>query len=1265
MVPNKWLPVRPRMSNTTYYDPSVADARFPFAGQNQSFCPVTEQAANHGYLPPLYLQEPLADATNRLNRAIQRKVLLAYIQYKNSAALSGNDAPAYFANYMHSTVCCQYVCRCTKFFSLASHYDGCRDARCDICNTVRYNAVVDTFRPDFEHVKGGLLRVTGSVDSGQPTYGSSEAMQPLLKRLKLENPTAPCFPCHGMFYTMAPSHVQPSYAELPPMVQFSESPVSYNSEVTEVGVELLPKLLDGSTIANRMGMNMEVNTELLPYLREDSTSAKEMELLPKPIEDSTSAKEMDKTMEMNIELLPKPIEDSTSPKEMGHNMEEWSIELISKLMEDSPSDKEISMEEEDIKLIPRLIEDSTSAKEINMNIEEENVQLMSKLIEDSSNAKEMGKDVAESFPGPPEVVIAGYKVVETDPVGSHREEDIGFINVTDNADNARYHFNNLEINALPSFSEELAAGCEEGETEARANSTQAELATKTELIAQESNGRKEIKLESLKQRGVSLIENFTAQQIKEHISSLRECIDQDLGKKEGANRRVNVDGKNSCQLCGADKLSLAPAPIYCSSCCARIRRSAKYYSIPEVDGIRYCLCSTCYKLSRSESITTSGILVSKAKLIKKINDEEAEEWWVQCDKCKSWQHQICALFNEKKNKEKKDCFLCPKCCLEEIENGEHKPPLVKTVFGAKDLPPTMLSDHLEQRLFRCLQKNREEKAKATGMSIDEVPEVEGLVVREVLSTQKLVKVNEKLLDILKDGNYPAEFPYKSKVILLFQKIDGADVCLFIMYAQEFGAECSQPNQRCVYISYLDSVKYFRPEAETAAASGEPLRTVVYHEIMIGYLDYCKKRGFATCYIWACPPKKGEDYIFYFHPEIQKIPKSDKLRQWHKTMLLKAAKMGIVVGLTNLYDQFFSTGQYNSKVTAANLPYFDGDYWSGAAEDVIKHIEKASGEDSKKNKKIVSKRTLKAMGHTNPPGHATKDILLMQKLGQNILPMKEDFIIAHLQFVCVCCHRAILDGWRWFCRMCKSFQLCGRCHDAEQYVYKDSTHTSCNGEKHSLSRIMVDVPYDTDDNDASMDSGLFENRYRFLLFCQKNNYQFDTLRRAKHSSMMILYYLHNPTSLLAETTCCICDKDTPLDQCWQCKTCSDFFVCAACYHRHGCSLHVHKLSLHPSAVDSSAENRETLKKGLSKLLEVLLHASGCDHCSHPECRLMKKLFFHSKVCTVRAAGGCKHCNKIWFILRQHSRSCKESDCNVPRCRDIKQHAQSLALKPAAF
>lgn len=83
----------------------------------------------------------------------------------------------------------------------------------------------------------------------------------------------------------------------------------------------------------------------------------------------------------------------------------------------------------------------------------------------------------------------------------------------------------------------------------------------------------------------------------------------------------------------------------------------------------------------------------------------------------------------------------------------------------------------------------------------------------------------------------------------------------------------------VYLSYLDSIKYLRPEMEACSKQGMSVRTLVYHELLEAYLDWAKMRGFTSLYIWACPPMNGDDYIMHCHPSRQKTPKADKLREW--------------------------------------------------------------------------------------------------------------------------------------------------------------------------------------------------------------------------------------------------------------------------------------------------------------------------------------------------------------------------------------------------
>lgn len=61
--------------------------------------------------------------------------------------------------------------------------------------------------------------------------------------------------------------------------------------------------------------------------------------------------------------------------------------------------------------------------------------------------------------------------------------------------------------------------------------------------------------------------------------------------------------------------------------------------------------------------------------------------------------------------------------------------------------------------------------------------------------------------------------------------------------------------RRVYISYLDSIHFFKPRL---------LRTAVYHEILIGYLEYVKKLGWVESSLTHCSVLQPCSRYFIYH-----------------------------------------------------------------------------------------------------------------------------------------------------------------------------------------------------------------------------------------------------------------------------------------------------------------------------------------------------------------------------------------------------------------
>lgn len=157
--------------------------------------------------------------------------------------------------------------------------------------------------------------------------------------------------------------------------------------------------------------------------------------------------------------------------------------------------------------------------------------------------------------------------------------------------------------------------------------------------------------------------------------------------------------------------------------------------------------------------------------------------------------------------------------------------------------------------------------------------------------------------------------------------------------------------------------------------------------------------------------------------------------------------------------------------------------------------------------------------------------------------------------------------------------------------------------------MPPLPDNTEDVDEPQPNEHFETRQSLLNLCQGNHYQFDQLRRAKHSSMMVLYHLHNPDAPKFVPTCSYCKQSIIASQQFHCRSC-DVDFCTDCVRRYGQSVHQHSLTVKGGAAPTivTEEQRKERERSIKLHMQLLNHAANCPKCESKNCARMKVSVF---------------------------------------------------------
>lgn len=662
----------------------------------------------------------------------------------------------------------------------------------------------------------------------------------------------------------------------------------------------------------------------------------------------------------------------------------------------------------------------------------------------------------------------------------------------------------------------------------------------------------------------------------------------------------------SLGYCCGRKFEFSPQTLCCygKQLCT-IPRDAAYFSYQN----RYHFCEKCFTEIQGDNVTLGDdpaqpqTTISKDQFEKKKNDMLDPEPFVDCKECGRKMHQICVLHFDIIWP---SGFVCDNCLK---KTGRTRK---ENKFCAKRLQTTRLGCHLEDRVNKFLRRQNH-------------PEAGEVSVRVVASSDKIVEVKPGMKSRFVDtGEMPESFPYRTKALFAFEEIDGVEVCFFGMHVQEYGSDCPLPNTRRVYISYLDSIHFFRPRS---------LRTAVYHEILIGYLEYVKKLGYVTGHIWACPPSEGDDYIFHCHPPDQKIPKPKRLQEWYKKMLDKAFAERII----HDYKDIFKQATEDRLTSAKELPYFEGDFWPNVLEESIKELEQEE-EERKKEESTAACET--------PEGCPGDSKNAKKKNNKKTNKNKSSMSRANK----------------------KKTSMPNVCNDLSQKLYATmEKHKEVFFVIHFYAGPVINSLPPISDPDPLLSCDLMDGRDAFLTLARDKHWEFSSLRRSKWSTLCMLVELHTQGQDRFVYTCNECKHH--VETRWHCTVCEDYDLCVNCYNLKS---HEHKMVKWGLGLDDEGNSQgeaqskspqESRRLSIQRCIQSLVHACQCRNanCSLPSCQKMKRVVQHTKGCKRKTNGGCPVCKQLIALCCYHAKHCQENKCPVPFCLNIKQKLRQQQIQ----